>query len=285
MTIGERAALVAARLERAGLSAHDAAFDAGVLLRHVLGWDRARWLASRRDPEPTGFADRIDPLVTRREHREPVAYILGTREFRGLDLEVTPDVLIPRPETEFLVEEALARLPASVPGRALRVVDVGTGSGCVAIGIAYERPDVYVTATDISPAALAVAERNARRHGVAERMTFLERDLLRGVTDVPDIIVSNPPYVARRDAPALSTEVGGHEPHVALFGGETDGRGLIRDLLAQAAALLQPGAWLLFEFGYGQDVDDLVAEHPGLRLEDIREDLQGIPRTAIVRRV
>ncbi len=285
MTIHERAALVASRLEHTGLPARDAIFDTTILMRHALGWDRARWILGQHDAEPPGFEQAIERLVSRRVEREPVAYILGAREFWSLDLEVTPDVLIPRPETEFLVEEALARLPRPAPGLTPRVIDVGTGSGCVAVSLAHDRADIRVTATDISPAALAVAARNARRHGVEDRIRFEVRDLLEGVIDVPDVIVSNPPYVARRDGPGLSREVGGHEPHVALFGGDADGRGTIRRLLAQSAALLAPGGWLLFEFGYGQEIDGLVAAHPTLKLDDIREDLQGIPRTAIVRRV
>lgn len=285
MTIHERAALVASRLEHTGLAARDATIDAAVLMRHVLGWDRARWIVGQHDAEPPGFETALERLVLRRVEREPVAYILGTREFWGLDIEVTPDVLIPRPETEFLVEEALARLPHASPDVTPLVIDVGTGSGCVAVSLAHDRPDIRVTATDISPAALAVAARNARRHGVEGRITFEVRDLLQGVTDVPDVIVSNPPYVARRDGSGLSREVGGHEPHVALFGGDDDGRGTIRRLLAQSAALLAPGGWLLFEFGYGQEIDSLVAAHPALKLDDIREDLQGIPRTAMVRRM
>jgi len=285
MMLHERAVAVRDRLERAGLTPADAAFDAEVLVRHALGWDRARWLAGRREPEPPGLETALEPLVTRREQREPIAYILGTREFWGLEFEVTPAVLIPRPETEFLVEEGLARLRPAGDGPAPYLIDVGTGSGCVAIAIAYERPDARVTAIDISAEALTVARRNAQRHAV--HVTFALGDLLVGVTDHPDIIVANPPYVPRRARPALSREVGGHEPHVALFGSDEDGLGTIRALLSQAANLLRPGGWLLFEFGYGQaeDVERLIAQHPTLRLERVREDLQGIERTAIVRRV
>ncbi len=285
MKLHERAAAVRVRLERAGLRAESASFDAEVLVRHALGWDRARWIAGLRDPEPPDLAAALEPLVARREAREPVAYILGTREFWGLDFEVGPDVLIPRPETEMLVEETLPRLRPVGQEPPPTVIDVGTGSGCIAIAIAHERPDAQVTATDISAEALVVARRNARRHGA--RVSFAVADLLAGITASPDVIVANPPYVPRRSGPALSKEVGGHEPGTALFGADEDGLGTIRTLLAQAAALLRPGGWLLMEFGYGQaePVEQLIAQHAPLHLERIRADLQGIERTAIVRRV
>ncbi len=285
MTLHERAAAVRDRLQRAGLRGETASFDAEVLIRHALGWDRARWIAGLRELEPSSLGTTLEPLVARRERREPVAYILGTREFWGLDFEVTPDVLIPRPETEMLVEETLARLPRPGVGPRPVVIDVGTGSGCIALAIAHERPDVRMTATDISPEALAVARRNAARHRAD--VTFLVADLLAGVTVAPDIIVANPPYVPQGARRALSKEVGEHEPATALFGRDEDGLGTTRTLLAQAAALLHTGGWLLFEFGYGQadPIRHLIAQHASLRLECIREDLQEIERSAVVQRV
>ncbi len=164
------------RLRDAGLDAGDASADVDVLARHVLGWTRARLLAHRRDPAPPAFVERLAALVERRVDRLPVAYLTGTREFYGLDLEVTPDVLIPRPETELAVDAALAALPPA--GSGARVVDVGTGSGCIAIAIAVTRPDARIVALDRSKPALAVARRNARRHGVGDRVALVAGDLL-----------------------------------------------------------------------------------------------------------
>jgi len=155
----------ARRLRDAGLDAADAGADVEVLARHVLGWDRARLLVHRREDVPASFVEPFTALVDRRADRVPVAYLTGTREFYGLDFEVTPDVLIPRPETELAVEAALEALAS--PESSGRVVDVGTGSGCIAVAIAVTRRDATILAIDRSPAALAVAARNVRRHGVA----------------------------------------------------------------------------------------------------------------------
>jgi len=166
----------ARRLRDAGLDAADAGADVEVLARHVLGWDRARLLVHRREDVPASFVEPFTALVDRRADRVPVAYLTGTREFYGLDFEVTPDVLIPRPETELAVEAALEALGA--PGSSGRAVDVGTGSGCIAVAIAATRPDAAVVAVDRSRAALAVARRNARRHGVDDRVALVAGDLL-----------------------------------------------------------------------------------------------------------
>jgi release factor glutamine methyltransferase len=194
---------------------------------------------------------------------------------------VSPAVLIPRPETEFIVEEgtALAR------GRAApRIADVGTGSGCVAVAVARELPGCSIVATDLSAAALAVARANAARHGVADRIQFVETSYLDGVNGVFDIILANPPYVKDTDRLALSRDVR-HEPEIALFGG-AEGLRDIGGVLDAAAARLKPGGWLVMEFGYGQeeDVAALAGARPVLRLDRIRDDLQGIPRTAIMQR-
>ena len=163
-----------------------------MLARQVLGWDRARFLADRNDTATSGFLLKYEPLVARRERREPVSYILGTREFWGLPFEVGPDVLIPRQETEFIVEETLALVGKdSHP----LIVDVGTGSGCIAISLAREIPGARVIATDLSAHALGVARRNAVRHDVGDRITFVETSFLDGIDDRVDVIVSNPPYV------------------------------------------------------------------------------------------
>ena len=267
---------------RAGIDADEAALDAEVLARHVLGWDRATLVARWREAAPESFDERFQPLITRRASREPVAYITGHREFWDLDFEVTPDVLIPRPETELIIEEALKHAREVCLPR--EIVDVGTGSGCIAIALAHELPSARVTATDISIAALDVARRNAERHGVARRIQFLNADLLDDVTPA-DLIVSNPPYIPAADAPGLQPEVAQHEPAVALFGGPDDGLELVRRLLASAAAHLAYEGRLMIEFGFGQEAPlREAARHAGWDVMRICNDLQGIPRVAILRR-
>jgi peptide chain release factor 1 len=221
-------------------------------------------------------------LLARRERREPVAQILGIREFWGREFVVTSAVLTPRPETELVVEEAVLRFKGSPPQR---VIDVGTGSGCLAVTLALEFPDAAVVATDISAAALEVARANARRLGAA-RIRFVEMNLLDAIAPGSiQLIVANPPYVPAVARPALSPEVREYEPGVALFGG-SDGLGIIRRLLPAASATLVPGGWLLMEFGAGSDdeVRAAVEETPGLRLEVIEDDLQGIPRVVVARK-
>jgi release factor glutamine methyltransferase len=280
-SVVERLAAARARLEAAGLHPAEAALDAEVLARHALGWDRASLLARGRDPEPDGFDEALGRLIARRATREPVAQITGVREFWGLEFEVTPDVLIPRPETELIVEEALA-FARQRP--CLRVIDVGTGSGCLAVTIAREIPDVRVTAVDTSEAALAVARRNASRHGVFDRVGFRQGDVLEGMAGRVDLIVSNPPYVPDSDAGDMQAEVVGHEPHLALFGGPT-GLDVIRRLLEQAPAHLAEHGWLVVEFGFGQAAAiRRLAEETGWRVVRVRDDLQGIPRTIVLER-
>lgn len=277
----ERLAAARARLEAAGLEPAEAAFDAEVLARHLLGWDRATLIANGRDPEPDGFAIQLESLVTRRAGREPVAQIIGLREFWGRDFEVTPDVLIPRPETELIVEEALA-FARNHPCD--HVVDVGTGSGCLAVTIACELERAAVTAVDTSPAALAVARRNAARHGVAGRITLVQGDLLDDVVRPADLIVANPPYIPDADAAWMAPEVVRHEPHDALFGGPT-GLEILQRLFARAAGHLADGGRLVVEFGFGQAAAVTgLANATGWRIVRVREDLQRIPRTIVLDR-
>lgn len=280
-TVAERLATARQRLEQAGLRPADARLDAEVLARHALGWDRAALIARGREAEPDGFRDAFDELIARRAAREPVAQIRGSREFWGLDFEVSRDVLTPRPETELIVEEALAFAAES---QCRRVVDVGTGSGCLAVAIAHSLPRLDVYATDISADALAVARRNAARHGVDGRIVFLEGDLLAPFTDRADLIVANPPYVPDRDAGHMQPEVVAHEPHTALFGGP-GGLEIARRLLAQAPAHLAAGGRLVVEFGFGQE-DEItsLARHAGWQVIRVREDVQGIPRTLVLAR-
>ncbi|MPY87857.1 MAG: peptide chain release factor N(5)-glutamine methyltransferase [Luteitalea sp.] len=276
------------RFEHAGIAREEAALNAELLAMHALGWDRASLVARWREPTPAGFIERYAPFVERRETREPVAYIVGSREFCGRLFEVTPAVLVPRPETEGLVDAALEIAAPLSPES--RVVDVGTGSGCIAVTLALERPSARITAIDISAAALAVAQRNATRWG-AVRITFIRASLLEAIaphgrtkSESVDVIVSNPPYVPLRNGHALQAEVRDFEPQQALFAGD-DGLGVIRVLLEQAAEVVRPGGWLLFELGVGQgeQVERLV-ESAVWHLHETRADLQGIPRVAMLQR-
>lgn len=280
-SVVERLAAARVRLEAAGLLPSEAALDAEVLARHVLGWDRASLLTRGRDPEPDDFQPAFDRLVSRRAAREPVAHIIGLREFWGLDFEVTPDTLIPRPESELIVEAAL-QFAGEHPCR--HVIDVGTGSGCLAVAIAHALAEVRVTAIDTSEAALTVARRNAARHGVADRVSFVRGSVLEPVTGTADLIVSNPPYVPDSDAAHMQPDVVGYEPRTALFGGPT-GLEIVRQLFTDAVDHLADHGALVVEFGFGQ-ADRIVhlAEQTGWRVIAVRDDLQGIPRTVVLAR-
>ena len=265
----------------AGIYEADASLDVDLYARTILGWDRARLLTQQGSAAPPALEPRFSEWIARREQREPSAYIVGMREFWGLDFAVTPAVLIPRPETEFIIEEALPLLRAR---NAPRAADIGTGSGCLAVTLAHEVAGCQVVASDLSAEALVVARRNAERHGVETRVQFVNVSYLDGVDGPFDVIVANPPYVRDRDKPALSRDVR-HEPDVALFGG-SDGLRDIGGVLATAQAKLAPGGWFVMEFGYGQEdaVRDLIAATPALRLDHIHLDLQDIPRTAVIQR-
>jgi release factor glutamine methyltransferase len=278
----ERLAEARLTLTHAGIPPDEAALDAELLARHVLDCDRATLLTRARDPLPSAFDRLFTTLLTRRANREPLAYIVGHREFWGLEFDVTPAVLIPRPETELIVEEALASMP--VRDAVGHIVDVGTGSGCLAVTLAVEFAAAKVTATDISHDALAVAYRNAERHNVLARVSFIKTDLLEGLSGTADLIVSNPPYVPAGDAATLQPEVVRYEPANALFGG-SDGLDVIRELLTRAHPLLAPDGFLIVEFGYGQEtpVRD-AARRAGWTVVRMRSDLQRIPRVAVLRR-
>jgi release factor glutamine methyltransferase len=273
-----------ARLTRAGIPAAEAGLDARLLAQLVLDWDGARVLAHGDETVPPGFAERYAALVERRASREPLAYIAGAREFWNLTFAVSPAVLIPRPETELVVETALAQFP-DVQSR-LSVADVGTGSGCLAVALAHDRPGWHVVATDVSADALAVASRNAASHGLRSRVRLVRTEGFDGIGGSFDLIVSNPPYVPERDRVGLQPEVRGHEPALALFAGH-DGLSAIRWLTRDAARHLRPGGVLAFEFGSGQAgaVGELISAAGGLTMVDFKRDLQGIPRVALARRV
>jgi release factor glutamine methyltransferase len=247
-TIAATVSAGAARLREAGFTPADADLDAGVIARGLLGWSLADWLSRRDNEADAGFSSQFDALISRRATREPVAYLLGTREFYGRPFTVQPGVLIPRPETELLVEVALEWVEAI---GAKTVADVGTGSGCIAITLALEEAGLLITATDKSPDALAVAKANAGVLGAADAINWRETDLLTGVTGPFDLIVSNPPYVPERDRDSLSADVRDFEPSMALFAGD-DGLDVVRRLIPQAISRLRPGGALIMEVGEGQ---------------------------------
>jgi release factor glutamine methyltransferase len=275
MTVGESVARGEAQL-RAGPHPDRARRDAETLLLHLIGRNRA-WLLSHLDDDFAGCRSiGYAVLLERRFRGEPIQYITGQAEFYGLPLRVTPDVLIPRPETEHLVEEVLKRRAGfSAP----RIVDVGTGSGAIALALAHEWPSARVTAIDHSEGALAVARDNARRTGFADRVRFLHGDLLEPVAaEQFEMVVSNPPYVPVTDCDSLAEEVRAYEPALALFAGD-EGLDVYRRLIPQARNVLMPGGMLVLEIGFGQAkaVEHLLAE-TGLSAIEFAPDLQGIPR-------
>jgi release factor glutamine methyltransferase len=293
-----------------------AALAAELLLMHTLGRDRA-WLYAHPEQELDAAArEKYFSLIARRASGIPTQHLTGHQEFWGLDFEVTPDVLIPRPETEHVIEVTLQLLgapsgDAAAPRDAeLRIADVGTGSGCIAIALAHELPNARVAATDISVAALEIARRNAARTGVDARIEFVECNLLDAllhesritlrfdsgqathpshplrVSQSPPFraIVSNPPYIARSDAATLAREVREHEPESALFAGET-GMEMYAPLIAQAAMLLKPGGILVLELGYNSaDHVSRLLDAPEWSDVAITNDLAGIKRVAAARR-
>jgi release factor glutamine methyltransferase len=287
-TVHDAARRATSAFEAAGWTPDDARLDAEVIARAILGWDAAAWLVHRHDAVPPVFGSLYDTAVTRRLAHEPVAYIVGRREFYGRPFHVTGDVLIPRPETELVIDEALAVLPAARADQVapLEAADVGTGSGCLAVTLALERPDIRVTATDTSVAAIAVATDNAATLGAGERVRFVHASLVgRAAPDSYDLIVANPPYVRDADRAGLMPDVANYEPASALCGGP-DGLDVIRALLPAAAHALKPGGWLVMEMGAGQapEVTRLLGEGTHLSLVRISKDLAGIPRVLVAQR-
>jgi release factor glutamine methyltransferase len=289
---------------------------AELLLIHATGKDRT-WLYTHPEeslaPE---IAANYFALLRRRAQGEPTQHLTGKQEFWGMEFEVTPDVLIPRPETEHLIEVALDRLAVRelragrqrrLTGEGLRILDIGTGSGCIAIALAKDLSGAEIFATDISAAALNIAKRNATRLSLADRIHFFESDLLTGIpgesvqqfappvgdqspvisnqSSLFDLIVSNPPYIGRREAPSLAVEVRDHEPHAALFGGE-EGYEIYGPLILQAAAHLKQGGLLVLELGH----DSLPAVQPLFDAPTwtnvgVTNDLAGMPRVLSAERL
>jgi release factor glutamine methyltransferase len=288
-----------ARLRAANVSSFTLAAE--VLLMHATARDRA-WLYAH--PEQTlepAAVEKYFALIDRRAAGEPTQYLTGEQEFWGLEFEVTPAVLIPRPETEHVMEAALARLgerglkihwDTGAPRETMYVADIGTGSGCLAVALAYELPHAQVFATDISAKALEIAQRNAERNGVAERVTFLEADLLAPFladrTALPrrfDVIVSNPPYIRNEEVNTLEREVRDHEPHTALFGGPR-GTELYAPIVEQASTLLNDGGILVMELGHdsAEYVRALFDGHSEWTNVAVTIDLAGIPRVIAAQR-
>jgi release factor glutamine methyltransferase len=275
---------------------------AEVLLMHALGRDRAWMYSHPEEILDPATATEYFALIARRAAGEPTQYLTGKQEFWGLEFEVTPAVLIPRPETEHVMEVALARLgerglkihmDTGKPRETLYVADVGTGSGCLAVALAYELPQAEIVATDVSPAALEVARRNAARHHVASRIHFVETDLLPSLTAAEtedarfDLIVSNPPYIADSDATTLQREVREHEPHAALFAGP-NGTEIYDRLVVEAERQLRDRGILVLELGHdsAEHVRALFDATPTSWTNgSVTLDLAGIPRVLAAQRI
>ncbi|HJZ59732.1 MAG TPA: peptide chain release factor N(5)-glutamine methyltransferase [Gemmataceae bacterium] len=260
-----------------------ARLQAQVLLAHVLNCPRIELVARSDEVPAEADRTRFRELIKRRVDGWPVAYLTGEKEFYLLKFEVSPAVLIPRPETETLVLEALRLLkPLAKP----TVLDLGSGSGCISVSIAHQKPDARITAVDISPDALDIARRNAERHGVAGRMAFVQGDLFNPVPPVAfDLVVSNPPYVTPVELAELDVDVREHEPRLALDGG-TDGLAFYRRIAAGVGAFLKPGGWVLVEIGATQEevVRGLFAERPELEIGKTLRDGHGLPRVVCAKK-
>jgi release factor glutamine methyltransferase len=288
LAVNVRAALrdAMARMRSADVASH--ALVAELLLMHVMGRDRTWLYAHPEAPLDAEDVRRYFELVTQRGAGTPTQYLTGKQEFWGLEFEVTPAVLIPRSETEHIVEVAVERLGKERANAALRIADVGTGSGCIAVALAHEFPRAEVFATDISADALAVAARNAARHNMAGRVHLVECNLLGAFASKHgtfDMIVSNPPYVARNEEAQLQREVREHEPHEALFCGAT-GTEIYAPLVSQTEELLRSGGLLALEIGYGalDRVRLLLDESPAWTEIRVANDLAGIPRIISAKR-
>lgn len=262
--------------------------DAELLLAHACGCQRIDLYTRYEEPVNDDVRTRFRDMVKRRAEGTPVAYLLGRREFYSLQFTVTPDVLIPRPETEFAVIAVLDRLKqrAAETGPP-RIVDVGTGSGAIAVTVAKHAPAATVTAVDVSVKALAVARGNAESNGVAERVAFFESDLLSSLPAEErfDIVVSNPPYISRSEMEQLAADVRNHEPHLALLAGET-GTEVIARLVPQAAERLLPGGWLIMEISpmIEAATRELLASDGRWESIQVKKDLAQLARVVEARR-
>jgi release factor glutamine methyltransferase len=264
------------RLEAAGVDSP--VLDARLLLEAGAGVSRLEIVTDPRRPVTAQQVQAVEVLVRRRETREPVSHILGRKHFWKLELRVSPAVLTPRPDTEFVVEAALQALPKDALSR---VLDLGVGSGAILLSILHERPYATGVGVDISRAALEIARANADALGLADRVEWREGSWAEGVDDVFDFVVSNPPYIASADIVGLQPEVARYEPHLALDGG-ADGLDAYRAIGASLPRLLKPGAGFALEVGLGQaEAVTALIEAQGLSTSEPRRDLAGIPRVVV----
>jgi release factor glutamine methyltransferase len=280
VTVAEAQRLMAAAFELAGIDSSKT--DARALLGAALRLSRAQLLAQSDRILEARETSAASALAARRIKREPVSRILGRKEFWSLALDVTPDVLVPRPDTETVVEAALEFVVrGGLRLEKLRILDIGTGSGALLLALLEELPNAQGVATDLSLAALGVARGNAERLGLASRCSFLACNIADGVQERFDLIVSNPPYIARGAIASLEPEVRDYDPRLALDGG-ADGLDAYRAIAAAAPALLAPGGRLVIELGIGQaDAVGTLFETAGLAIRSIRDDLGGVPRALV----
>ncbi|HUJ82325.1 MAG TPA: peptide chain release factor N(5)-glutamine methyltransferase [Candidatus Acidoferrales bacterium] len=268
------------RLESAGVPSH--ALAAELLLMHALNRDRT-WLYSHPEDEISpATREQFYALIAQRADGVPTQYLTGKQEFWGLDFEVTPAVLIPRPETEHVIEVTVDRLGAERKNNPLQIADIGTGSGCIAVALAHELRQAEIVATDISREALEVAKRNSARHNATNRIRFIESNLFEALREESpkfDVIVSNPPYIPLREAPQLQREVRAHEPPIALFAGE-DGLAVFAPLIRDARDLLKPRGLLVLELGHNslRGVKQVFKKSSAWNDVRVTNDLAGIPR-------
>jgi release factor glutamine methyltransferase len=284
MTIAE--ALKEASEHLRAASAPNDLLDAQTLLAEAIGKDRTYLIINFNQQAPEKFLTKFRAMVNRRAAGEPLQYITGHQEFFGLDFEVTPDVLIPRPETELIVEETI-RIVQQEGIASPVIVDVGAGSGCIAVALSRELGDARVIASDISEPALRVARRNAARHGLGARIGFVASDLLDAFAeqDFADFILSNPPYVSEDETRSLQSEVRDWEPRLALTD-SNDGLSLYRRLLKDAPSRLKSGGRLICEMGYTQSERiSAMVDHQVWGAGRLLDDLQGIPRTIVLRKL
>ena len=283
VSIGEALQKASERLNWAGVP--EARKEARSLLAHVLEVDWSVLITDADKPVADVSLSRFHELVSRRMTGEPAQYITGTQDFYGRQFEVNPDVLIPRPETEGLIETAVSFVSPTISP--FWICDVGTGSGCIAITLLCEKHFAHAIGVDISEAALEVAKRNANAHNVANRVSFIQSDCFDALTrdNTFDLIVSNPPYVSAKVLPGLQREVRDHEPRVALTPGD-DGLAIIRRLIKEAPPFLKPGGHLVIEIGFDQSEKIAELLDPEVwELLRIAPDLQQIPRIVVLKRL